>query len=169
MTTTPLPAEPAAPAFAPIVTGDALADEGRRFVQELGSLGPEEIAIRAGWTLAIIAGAIALLWVLRFALRFAARLMSPKQEKEGEHGKAARRNVGAWTMTAARFIITLIAVGWVLYIWGFDVRTGALGRVLGVIWRIGFIVIIATGISEVVAFAIARLLQTGARKSNDLR
>jgi small-conductance mechanosensitive channel len=169
MTTTPSPAEPAGPIFAPIVTGDAIADEASRFMQELGALGPEEIAARFGWTLAIIAGAVALLWLLRFALRFAARLLSPKQEKDAASGKAARRNVGAWTMVAARFIITLIAVGWILYIWGFDVRAGALGRVLGMIWRIGFIVIIATGISEVVAFAISRLLQSGARRSNDLR
>ncbi|HET9231802.1 MAG TPA: mechanosensitive ion channel family protein [Vitreimonas sp.] len=169
MTTTPSTAEPADPIFAPVVTGDAIADEAGRFMQALASLSPQEIAMRLGWTLAIVAGAIALLWLLRFALRFTARLLSPKQEKEGQHGKEARRNVGAWTMVAARFIITLIVIGWILYIWGFDVRGGALGRVLGMIWRIGFIVIIATGISEVVAFAISRVLQSGARRSNDLR
>lgn len=169
MTITPLAAQPASPIFAPIVTGDAIADEAGRFMQELASLSPQEIATRVGWTLAIIAGAIALLWLLRFALRFSARLLSPKQEKDAVSGKEARRNVGAWTMVAARFVITLIAVGWILYIWGFDVRAGALGRVLAMIWRIGFIVIIATGISEVVAFAISRMLQRGARESNDLR
>jgi moderate conductance mechanosensitive channel len=169
MTVTSTPAEPAGPVFAPIVTGDALAEEASRFAQQLASLGPQEIAMRAGWTIVIIAGAVALLWLLRFGLRFTARLLSPKQEKDAASGRAARRNVGAWTMVAARFIITIVAIAWVLYIWGFDVRTGALGRVLGVVWRIGFIVIIATGISEVIAFAVARLLQSGARKSNDLR
>jgi small conductance mechanosensitive channel len=169
MTPIPASATPASPVFAPIVTGDALVDEARHFMRELGTLGPAEIAARAGWSLAIIAGAIALLWLLRFGLRFAARLLSPKKEKDAASGKAARRNVGAWTMVAARFIVTLIAIGWVLYIWGFDVRAGALGRVLGVIWRIGFIVIIATGISEVVAFGISRLLQSSARQSPDLR
>lgn len=169
MTITPAPAEPAGPLFNPIVSGDALADEASRFMQQLGTLGPEEIAARAGWTLVIIAGSLALLWLLRFAMRFAARLLSPKQEKEGEQGKAARRNVGSWTMIAARFIVTIIAIGWVLYIWGFDVRAGALGRVLGVIWRIGFIVIIATAISEVAAFAISRVLTHSARRAQDIR
>jgi moderate conductance mechanosensitive channel len=169
MANTPAPADPAGPVFDPIVSGDALADEANRFVQELGSLTPEQAAARLGWTLVIVAGAFAILWLLRFGMRFAARLLSPRQEKEGERGKAARRNVGSWTMIAARFIVTIIAIGWVLYIWGFDVRAGALGRVLGVIWRIGFVVIIATAVSEVAAFAISRLLQSGARRSPDLR
>jgi hypothetical protein len=151
MTVTSAPAEPAGPVFDPIVSGDALADEASRFVQQFGALGPAEVAMRLGWTLAVLAGAFAILWLLRFGLRFAARLLSPRQEKEGEQGKAARRDVGAWTMIVARFVVTIVAIGWVLYIWGFDVRAGALGRVLGVIWRIGFVVIIATAISEVVA------------------
>jgi moderate conductance mechanosensitive channel len=165
MTTTPAPS----PIFDPIVSGDALADEASSFMQHLGTLGPDDIAVRGGRTLAVIAGAIAILWLLRWGMRFAARLLSPKQEKDAAGAKEARRNVGAWTMHAARFVITLVAVAWVLYIWGFDVRTGALGRVLAVIWRIGFIVIIAMAISEVVGFAIARLLQRGAKRSLDLR
>lgn len=165
--TTPAPAEN--PIFDPIVSGDALADEASSFMQHLSTLGPDDLAVRGGWTLAIIAGAIALLWLLRWGMRFAARLLSPKQDKDAAGAKAARRNVGSWTMIAARFIVTLIAIAWILYIWGFDVRAGALGRVLAVIWRIGFIVIIASAISEVVAFAIARLLQSGAKKSLDLR
>jgi small-conductance mechanosensitive channel len=169
MTVTPASAEPGPPIFDPIVSGDALTDEANRFVQELGALGPAEVAMRFGWTLAVLAGAFAILWLLRFGLRFAARLLSPRQEKEGEQGKAARRNVGAWTMIAARFVVTIIAIGWVLYIWGFDLRAGAIGRVLGVIWRIGFVVIIASAISEVVAFSVSRLLQSGARRSRDVR
>jgi small conductance mechanosensitive channel len=151
------------------VSGDALAAETRRFVQQLGALGPDDIAVRAGWTLAIIAGALALLWLLRFGIRLAARWLSPRQEKEGESAKAARRNVGSWTMMAARFVISLVAIGWVFYIWGFDVRAGALGRLLGVVWRLGFIVTIAGAISEVMAYAIERLLQRGAQRSRDLR
>jgi len=162
-------AQPGAPVFNPIVSGDALAHEAARFVQQLGTLGPQEIAIRTGWTLLIVVSALALLWGLRFGLRFAARAMSPKQEQNAESNKAARRNVGAWTMAAARFIVTIIAIAWVLYIWGFDVRAGALARVLGVVWRIGFIVIIAAAISEVSAFAISRLLTRSARKSSDFR
>lgn len=169
MTPTPAPQDQAAPVIDPIVSGDALAVEAMRFLQQLGELGPEDIAARAAWTLAVIAGSLALLWVLRFLMRWAARLLSPKQEKDGAQGKAARRNVGAWTMAGARFIVTVIAIGWVLYIWGFDVRTGALGQLLAVIWRIGFIVIIATAVSEIAAFAISRLLQRSARRSHDLR
>lgn len=166
--TTPAPADPR-PIFDPIVSGDALADEASNFVQHLSTLGPEDIAVRGGWTLAIIAGAIALLWLLRFGLRFAARLLSPKQEKDAASAKASRRNVGSWTMIAARFIVAIIAAGWILYIWGFDVRTGALGRVLAVIWRIGFIVMIAMAFSEVAGYAIARLLQRNAKRSQDIR
>ncbi len=169
MIATPAPAEPAGPVFDPIVSGDALADEANRFVLQLGALGPEEIAARTGWTLAIVAGAFAILWLLRFGLRFSARLLSPRQEKDAASGKAARRNVGAWTMLAARFVVSLIAIGWILYTWGFDVRAGALGRVLGVIWRIGLIVIIASAISEIAGYAIARLLHHSARRSKDLR
>jgi small-conductance mechanosensitive channel len=169
MSAAPASAEPAGPLFDPIVSGDALADEASRFMQQLETLRPEEIAVRGGWTLAIIVGALALLWVLRFALRFSARLLSPRQEKDGERGKAARRNVGSWTMLVARFAVTLIAIGWILYVWGFDVRAGALGQVLGVIWRVGFIIVFATAISEVVAFAISRLLQRSAHQSDDLR
>lgn len=169
MTVPPTPAEPAGPLYDPVVSGDALAAEASRFLQQLGTLGPQQIAERAGWSLLVIAGAFAVLWLLRFGLRFAARLLSPKQEKDAESGKAARRNVGSWTMVAASFVVTIIAIGWVLYIWGFDVRAGALGRVLAVIWRIGIIVILASAISEIASFAISRLLQHSARRSRDLR
>ncbi len=169
MTLFATPEGPAGPIFDPVVSGDALADEASRFLDQLGALGPDQIAIRAGWTLAIVAGAIVLLWLLRFALRFFARLLSPKQEKDAASNKAARRNVGSWTMLIARFVASIVAIGWILYIWGFDVRTGALGQILAVIWRIGFIVILATAISEVAGFAISRLLHRSARRSPDLR
>jgi moderate conductance mechanosensitive channel len=163
------PNPPSAPMFDPIVSGDALAAEASRFIQELSNLGPEDIAARTGWTLAIVAGAIALLWLLRFGLRVAARWLSPKQEKDAESGKAARRKVGGWTMGAARFIVSIVAIGWILYVWGFDVRAGALGQLLGAVWRVGFVVMLAAAFSEVAAFAISRLLQRNARRSPDLR
>lgn len=161
--------EPAAPVFEPVVSVDALAAEANRFVDHLSSLGPEQVAIRGGWTLAIVIAAVAILWLLRFGLRQLARWLSPRQEKQGQAGKVARRSVGARTMIAARFIVWLLALGAILYVWGFDVRAGALGRVLEMIWRIGFIVMIAVAVSEVGSFSVSRLLQRGARRSQNLR
>ncbi len=163
------PEGPSAPVFEPVVSGNALVAETRRFLEQLSGLGPEEIAVRAGWTLAILVGAFVILRVLRLCLRLAARFLSPRHDKDSEQAKRARRNVGSWTMVAARFIVAIVAIGWALLIWGFDVRTGALGQVLTVVWRIGFIVMLATAIGEVAGFAISRILQRSVRGSQNPR
>jgi len=158
-----------APVIEPIVTGEALAAEARNIFAHLGSLSSEQLAINAAWTAGIIIGAIVLLWLLRWSLRFAARLLSPKQDKQSEQAKESRKTVGGWTMIAARFVIGMLALGTVLYIWGFDVRTGALGQVLGVVWRAGLIVMFAVATIEVASYVITRVLHRGARYARDLR
>ncbi|MBL8544278.1 MAG: mechanosensitive ion channel family protein [Hyphomonadaceae bacterium] len=170
MTFTPPPSASAStPVFQPIVSGDALAAEAHRFATQLGHLSPEEVANRTGWTLGIIAGALALLWLLRFSIRLVARWLSPKQDQEDERGKEARRQIGGWTMSAARFVVGMFALGWILYVWGFDVRAGALGQVLGVIWRAGIIIILAVAALEISTFVITRGLHRGARHARDVR
>jgi len=169
MTATPTPAEDAAPIFEPPVTTEALESEARNFLSHLGDLSGQEIAVNFGWTAAIIAGAIALLWLLRFGLRLAARLLSPQHDKKTEQGKEARKGVGGWTMIAARFVLGIIALGWVLHIWGFDMRAGALGAILGVFWRAGFIIMFALAAVEVFSFVITRSLHRGARHASDVR
>jgi len=168
MSASPPPAE-AAPIFEPVVTGEALESEVRDFATHVSALTNEQIAINVGWTLAVIAGALALLWLLRAALRLAARWLSPKHDKATEQGKEARKNVGGWTMFAARFVVGIIALAWVLAIWGFNVRTGALGEILGIFWRAGFIIMFAIGAVEVFSFAITRGLHRGARHAGSLR
>jgi len=166
MTTTP---DTAAPIIEPVVTGEALEAEARSFIQKLTAMNGEDIAVALGWTAAVLVGAIALLWLLRFSLRLAARWLSPKQDKGTEQGKEARKNIGGWTMFAARFVIGIIALAWILHIWGFDVRTGALGEILGVFWRAGFIIMFSIATIEVFGFVITRSLHRGARHSRDLR
>jgi small conductance mechanosensitive channel len=163
------PETPDAPIFEPVVTGDALLYDLQYFLGHLSGLSGQEIAIRAGWTLAIIAAAFALLWLLRFLLRLAARWLSPRHDKDAPAGKEARRNVGSWTMGAARFVIGMFALGTILFVWGFDVRGGALGQGLGVIWRAGLIFLFALAAVEISGFAITRVLHRGARHSRDLR
>ncbi len=170
MTLSPQPsADPAGPVFQPIVTVDALTAEAQRFFAQLALLTPEQVANRAGWTLGIILGAFALLWLLRFSIRLVARWLSPRHDKDDERGKEARRQIGSWTMGAARFVIGMFALGWVLFVWGFDVRAGALGQVLAVIWRAGIIVIIAVAALEISTFLITRILHRGARHARDVR
>jgi small-conductance mechanosensitive channel len=125
--------------------------------------------MNVGWTVAIVAGSIALLWLLRFGLRWRARFLSPKDDKKTEAGKEARKQVGGWTMIAARFVIGIIAFGAILNLWGFDVRTGALGQILGMFWRAGFIIMFAVGAIEVFGYVITRGLHHGARHATDLR
>lgn len=168
MTATPATPE-AEPIFEAVVSAEALETEARGFLQKLSQMSSEEIAINLGWTLAIIVGAIAALWLLRMGIRVVARWLSPKQDKEAESGKQARRNVGGWTMIAARFLATIIAAALILNLWGFDVRAGALGQVLAVFWRAGLIIMLTIGAIELVSFAITRGLHRGARHAKDLR
>lgn len=169
MIATPTPPAEDAPVFEAVVTAEALESEGRSFISHLASLSSEQIAINIGWTLAVIAGSIAVLWLLRFGLRWLARLLSPKHDRKSEAAKEARRNVGGWTMIAARFVIGIVAVGTILQLWGFDVRQGALGQVLGMFWRAGFIIMFAVAAVEVFGFVITRALHRGARHATDLR
>jgi small conductance mechanosensitive channel len=170
MTTTPATTTPAeTPVFEAVVSAEALETEARSFIEKLSAMSSQEIAINLGWTLAIIVGAIVALWLLRFAIRAIARALSPKQDKDAESGKEARRKVGGWTMIAARFLATIISAALILNLWGFDVRAGALGQVLGVFWRAGLIVMLTIGAIELVSFAITRGLHRGARHSKDLR
>src|SRR5690606_39067733 len=152
--TTPLaaaapPADTESAVFEPIVTGDAVAQEVERFVTQLDALSSEQLAVRAAWSLGIVVGAIVLLWALRMALRIAARWLSPKRDKDDRHAKRERRHVGAWTMGVARFVVAMFAIGAVLYVWGFDMRAGAIGRALTAIWRAGLIVMLALAVIEV--------------------
>jgi len=158
-----------APIIQPIVTGEALAAEARNIFAHLGSLSSEQLATNAAWTAGIIIGAIVLLWLLRWALRFAARLLSPKHDKASDQAKEARKHVGGWTMIAARFVIGMLGLGLILYIWGFDVRTGALGQVLAVFWRAGLIIMFAVATIEIAGYVITRVLHRGARYARDLR
>lgn len=170
MTATPAPATPEdEPIFEAVVSAEALETEARGFLQKLSQMSSEDIAINLGWTLAIIVGAIAALWLLRMGIRIVARWLSPKQDKEAESGKQARRNVGSWTMIAARFLATIIAAALILNLWGFDVRAGALGQILAVFWRAGLIIMLTIGAIELVSFAITRGLHRGARHAKDLR
>lgn len=169
MTSATPPDGAAAPIIEPIVSGDALAAEIERFMARLGALSGEEIAVRVGWTLAVVVAAFAVLAGLRLGLRLAARWLSSRHDKHDEQGKQARRHVGGWTMNAARFVVFMFALGTALYVWGFDVRAGALGQVLSVIWRAGLIVIFAIAAVEVSGFAITRALHRGARRAPDLR
>lgn len=168
MTATPTPAEET-PIFEPVVTGAAVESEFRNVIAHIGLLSSEELAIKLAWTAGIVIGAIALLWLLRFGLRLATRLLSPKQEQDTEKGKEARKEVGGWTMTAARFVIGLISIALALSVWGFDVRTGALGQVIGVFWRAGFIIMLAIAAIEVFGFVVTRALHRGARHAKDVR
>lgn len=157
------------PLIEPVVSSEALEEEARGFIAKLGAMSGEQIGIAIAWTLGIIVGGFALLWLLRFSLRFAARLLSPKQEKTSEQAKEARKNVGAWTMFAASFVVGIVAIAMILNVWGFNVRTGALGQVLGVFWRAGFIIMFALATIEVFGYVITRSLHRGARHSTDLR
>ncbi|HYD88638.1 MAG TPA: mechanosensitive ion channel domain-containing protein [Vitreimonas sp.] len=158
-----------APIIEPVITAEALEAEARRFAAKLASMSGPDIAVALAWTAGILLGALALLWLLRFGLRLAARWLSPKHDKATEQGKEARRHVGGWTMIAARFVIGIVAVAMILNIWGFDVRTGALGAILGVFWRAGFIIMFALAAVEVFGFVITRSLHRGARHASDLR
>lgn len=170
MTASPSPAaDSAEPIFEPVVTGEALESEARSFLNHLASLSGEQIAVNLGWTAAIVAGAVALLWLLRFGLRWVARWLSPKHEKATEQGKEARKHIGGWTMIAARFVIGIIAIALVINLWGFDVRAGALGRMLGVFWRAGLIIMFALAAVEVFGFVVTRALHRGARRAHDVR
>lgn len=160
---------PAAPVYREVVSLEALVEEFRTFVANIQNLGPEELATRAAWSLGIIVGAIAVLWLLRFCLRVIARWLSPQRDKHTDEAKVARRSVGDMTMVAARFVIGMFALGAVAYTWGFDVRAGALGQVLLVIWRAGLIILIALAVVELCSFAINRLVNSGAKRSANVR
>ncbi len=161
--------EPTAPVFRQVVSLDALTQEFQRFATNIQSLSPEELATRAAWSVGIIVGAIAALWLLRFLLRLIARWLSPKRDKNSDEAKVARRGVGDMTMVAARFVVGMFALGAILLTWGFDVRAGALGQVLLVIWRAGLIILIALAAVELCSFAITRLVNSGAKRSANLR
>lgn len=161
--------EPAVPVFEPVVRFDAFTAELERVWREISSLTGPEVAERLGWTAAILVAALVSLWLLRFLLRWTARLLSPRTEKDGKHGKVARRKVGGWTMGIARFVAALVSAGAILYVWGFDVRGGALGQVLALAARIGIIVVFAAAVSEISGYSISRILQSRARKADDLR
>lgn len=172
MTLTPsltAPETPDAPIFEPVITGDALLYDLQYFLGHLSGLSGEQIAVRAGWTAGIVVAAVAVLWLLRFLLRVAARWLSPRHDKDAPAGKEARRNVGSWTMGAARFVVGMLALGTILYVWGIDARGGAVGQAIGVVWRAGLIFMFALAAVEISGFAITRVLHRGARHSRDLR
>lgn len=158
-----------APVFDPIVRGEALAQEVRTIAGRITQMSPEQLAIAVAWTAGVIVGALALLWALRFVLRLLARWLSPMHEKHSEQGKAARKQVGGWTIAVARFAIGIVAVAVVLDIWGFDVRDGPLGALLGVIWRAGFIILFAIGAIELFSFVVGRALRSSASRTSDPR
>ncbi|MBX3431014.1 MAG: mechanosensitive ion channel family protein [Hyphomonadaceae bacterium] len=161
--------ESAAPVFREVVSLDALTEEFRHFAANIQNLSPEELAIRAAWSVGIIVGAVAILWLLRYCLRLIARWLSPKRDKHSDEAKVARRSVGDMTMVAARFVIGMFALGAVFFTWGFDVRTGALGNVLLVIWRAGIIILVALAAVELCGFAINRMVSSGAKRSSSAR
>jgi small conductance mechanosensitive channel len=157
------------PVFQPIVSFDAIRAEVERFINQITTMSGEDIAERAAWTAGIIVAAFIFLWLLRIVLRLLARWLSPRQDKNSEEAKEARRTVGGWTMAAARFVVVILAIGSVLYVWGFDLRAGALGEALGVIWRAGLIFMIAIAAVDVFGFVINRVLDSGAKRSRNIR
>ncbi|MEZ6023756.1 MAG: mechanosensitive ion channel [Hyphomonadaceae bacterium] len=92
--------------------------EVQQFAADTMALSPEELAVRAGLTLAVIVGAALALWLLRFIFKSIAKRLAPPEDA----APRKRVKIGGWTMLIARPAIWVLAFLLVLQIWGVGSR-----------------------------------------------
>lgn len=154
---------------APRVTLEALTREAQHAVQGILTLDPQTAVLRAGLSLLILAVAAFLIAAIRIALRSAIDRVTPQ---DGEQHKRKRHRVGGMAMGLIRVAVLFGALYFVLRVWGVDIdafSNGAIGSVIGNIYRALLILVLATAAIEISGFAIIAVFGRLARKAVDPR
>lgn len=139
------------------------------FVTGVMTLDPEQAAIRGGLSVLVFVGGALLMWGLRLVLKTLAERFAP-QEVNGEKRKPT--GIGRWTIRIARIAVFVAALLIILRVWGFDldiIMRGPVGAVLGVMWRIALIVVLALAATELSQLAIRGLFSRVAKRAKNIR
>ncbi len=129
-------------------------------VQDFGvqvlELGPQELAIRAGLTLAIIVGAYVAIGLIRFIFHAISRQLTPKEDRE----KGERIKLGGWTIAITRIAIYFGALLVILIVWGVDLAglmAGPFGVILATFARVALTIVVMLALIDIARALITRV------------
>ena len=146
--TTPATVEPSA--------AQQLFAGARGLWSNLSRLTPEAFAVNLGLSLAILAGAAVVIWLLRKALHAALARLGRRQGEPAPLDRQGRPTVAHWTLRLIQWAVALTAVVLLLSVWGLDLLSW-LTRGSGlVVTRMAMILVLAAAAVEVVGFLITR-------------
>ena len=151
------------------VTLTALVAEAQSAITGILTLDPEQAAIRAGLSLLILAAAAFLIAAIRIALRAAIDRVTPQ---DGAQHTRKRHKVGGLAIGLVRIAVIFGALYFILRVWGVDIdafSNGAIGSVIGNIYRALLILVLAAAAIEISGFAIIALFGRIARTAHDPR
>lgn len=154
------------------VTLEAIITQIQHAVSGIVMLDPQEAALRAGLSLLIIGGAAILMTLIRLALRAIIARLTPADEADTKKQRTAHRQVGGLALGLVRIAIVLVALYFLLRLWGLELGLftgGAVGAVVANIGRALLILVIAIAAVEVSGFAIVSALHRVARSARDPR
>lgn len=140
------------------------------FIAGVMTLDPEQAAIRGGLSVLVFVGGALLMWGLRLVLRTLAERFIPHDLEAKEKRKPT--GMSRWTIRIARIAIFLAVVLIVLRVWGFDldvIMRGPIGAVLGVVWRIALILVLALAATELSQLAIRGVFNRVATRAKNIR
>lgn len=153
--------EPAKPGFT-----ENLVASTNQALDHILRLDPEIVLLDVALSLAVVAGAYGLLWVLR---RLSDRWLDRVHVGGDQHEAARTQQAARFTWSLLRLAAIVGVLFLVLGIWGVDARAWFSGQAGARLVRLALVVIIATALVEISGFIIKRLVGGFARRSADPR
>jgi small conductance mechanosensitive channel len=147
---------------------ESLWNDALGFVREVGSLDPEQAAIRSGLSVLVVVAALLVIWGLRTILNALIKRLANGEEAVG--GK--RVEIGRWSMRVARAVIGLAAIVVILDVWGLSLesmREGPLGAFIAAAIRIAIVLALAFAAMELLQVGIHRMFGGIAKRARNAR